>query len=133
MRKLLFLFLLIPFNLFGQEYLKFPVTYNSEGTAKEICKGEIKKFLSDTVEWKVEKRNDRWVTSWIYPNQIKSKLDKIFSGGIPEYTSRTNGGYWFYISVEDPSDDTRVLRTIKFEVDHYTQKIKTIEVYLEEK
>ena len=83
MRKLLFLFLLFPFRLFGQEYLKFPTTYNSEGTAKEICKGEVKRFLSDTVEWKVEKKNDRWVTSWISPGQVGSKIDKIFSKGIP--------------------------------------------------
>jgi hypothetical protein len=64
---------------------------------------------------------------------VESKVNKIFSKGIPEYTSRTNGGYWFYISVEDSIDEDIVLKTLKFEVDSYTQKIKTIEVYLQEK
>ena len=130
---IVFLLLASPFGLFGQQYMTFPTSYDSEGTAKQICTGSVEKFLSDTIEWKVEKKNDRWVTSWINLNQAESKLNQIFSKGVPKYTSSTNAGYWFYISVEDPSDDTRILRTVKFEVDHYTQKIKTIEVYLQEK
>jgi len=53
----MFLFLLFPFSLFGQEYLKFPSTYDSEGTAKQICSGTIKKFLSDhRMEGRKERR-----------------------------------------------------------------------------
>lgn len=127
----MFLLLFFPFSLFGQEYLRFPSNYDSEGTAKQICTGSIKKFLSDTVEWKVEKGEDRWVTSWIDKDRANSKINKIFVSGSPEYSGRTNGGYWFYISVIDPKDETKILKTLQFEVDHYTQKIKTIEVHKE--
>ena len=131
MKKFMFLLLLFPFSLFGQEYLKFPSHYDSEGTAKQICSGNIKKFLSDTIEWKVEKGGDRWVTSWIDKGAANSKINKIFVQGSPEYSGRTNGGYWFYIAVIDLKEETKILRTLQFEVDHYTQKIKTIEVYKE--
>lgn len=127
----MFLLLLFPFSLFGQEYLRFPSHYDSEGTAKQICTGNIKKFLSDTIEWKVEKGEDRWVTSWIDKDKANSKINKIFVLGSPEYSGRTNGGYWFYISVIDPKEETKILKSLQFEVDHYTQKIKTIEVYKE--
>ena len=127
----MFLLLLFPFSLFGQEYLRFPSNYDSEGTAKQICTGSIKKFLSDTVEWKVEKGEDRWVTSWIDKDRANSKINKIFVLGSPEYSGRTNGGYLFYISVIDPKEETKILKTLQFEVDHYTQKIKTIEVHKE--
>lgn len=125
--------LLFPMNLFGQTFLRTPVNYNSRETSEEIKKGEIKKFLTEKTEWKVEKRRGRWTISWLSPDEVESKINKIFSKGIPEYTSRTNGGYWFYISVEDSIDEDIVLKTLKFEVDQYTQKIKTIEVYLQEK
>ena len=118
--------------LFSQ-YLTFPTTYDSESTAKKICGGEIKKFLSDTVEWKVEKKNDRWVTSWVDKDIANSKLHKILSKGSPEYSGRTNAGYWFYIVVVDVKDETKILQSIKFEVDHMTQKIVVIEVQRKEK
>jgi len=124
---------LIPMNIFGQTFLRTPVNYNSRETSEEIKNGEIKKFLTEKTEWKVEKRRGRWSISWLSPDEVESKVNKIFSKGIPEYTSRTNGGYWFYISVEDSIDEDIVLKTLKFEVDSYTQKIKTIEVYLQEK
>ncbi len=131
MKKIIFLLLLLPINLFGQEYLRFPSHYDSEGTATQICNGNVEKFLSDTVEWKVEKGGDRWVTSWIDKDGVKSKLNKIFVSGSAEYSGRTNGGYWFFIAVIDPKEETKILKTLQFEVDHYSQKIKTIEVLKE--
>jgi len=127
MKKILFLLLFLPGALFSQ-YFAFTKTYPSESVCKEICKGSIKKFLSDTVEWKVEKKNDRWVTSWENKERVNSNLNKIFSKGIPEYSARTNAGYWFYISIIDPEDDTKIIQTIKFEVNLDTEKIELIEV-----
>lgn len=129
--KSFFLSLFIfPIGLFGQTYVKFPTHYDAETTAKIICTGEIKKFLADTIEWKMEKKGDRWVTSWLDQYQINSKVNKIFTAGNPEFSRRTNGGYWFFISVIDKSDESIILKTLKFEVDRQTQKIKTIEIYL---
>jgi len=132
MKKLLVLFLLFPVRLFSQ-YLSFPTTYDSESTAKGICKGSIKNFLSDTVEWKVEKKNDRWVSSWKSKEKVNSDLNKIFSKGSPEYSGRTNAGYWFYITVLDLEDDSKIIQTVKFEVNHYTQKIELIEIQKNQK
>ena len=132
MKKLLTILFLSPIGLFSQ-YLTFPTTYDSESAAKKICSGEIKNFLSDTVEWKVEKKNDRWVTSWIDKDEVSSKLHKILSKGSPEYSGRTNAGYWFYIAVIDVKDETKMLQTVKFEVDHMTQKIVVIEIQRNEK
>lgn len=133
MKNLFLSLLLFPIGLFGQTYVQFPSHFDSETTAKSICKGGIKKFITDTVEWTTEKKNDRWVSSFADPDQINSRINKIFEEGIPEYSRRTNGGYWFYISVLDRKDETTILRTLKFEVDHHTQKIKSIEVYLKTK
>jgi hypothetical protein len=132
MKKTLLILLFFPISLFSQ-YLSFPTTYDSESTAKEICKGTIKKFLSDTVEWKVEKKNDRWVSSWKEKEEANGELNKIFSAGLPEYSGRTNSGYWFYISVIDIEDETKVIQTVKFEVNHYSQKIEIIEIQRKEK
>jgi hypothetical protein len=132
MKNLLLTLLLFPTVLFSQ-YLSFSTTYDSESTAKEICKGNIKKFLSDTVEWSVEKGRGRWVSTQREKDKVNSDLNKIFVQGIPEYSSRTNAGYWFYISVIDVKDETRIIQTIKFEVNHYSQKIELIEIQKKEK
>jgi len=130
MKKLFLSLLVFPIGLFGQTYAQFPTHYDSETTANGICKGEIEKYLADTVEWTTEKKNDRWVTFSADPDGVNSRINKLFKEGLPEYSRRTNGGYWFYISIIDRKDETNILRTLKFEVDHHTQKIKSIEVYI---
>lgn len=132
MKKILFLLFLIPSFIFGQ-YVTVPTHYDSEHTAQHIMKGHIKMFLKDTIKFTTEKKSERYVTDCgIGPNQVKSKLDKVFKKGKLEYTSRTNGGYIFTISVIDPSDDTKVINYCTFHVDAWTQKIEEIEILLGE-
>lgn len=133
MKNLFLSLLFFPIALFGQNYVQFPTNYDSESTANAICKGKIKKFLSDTVEWTTEKKNDRWVTSFTDPDGVNTRINRIFKEGYPEYSRRTNGGYWFYISIIDRKDEFNIIRTLKFEVDPNTQKIKSIEVYIRSK
>lgn len=132
MKKILFLLFLLPSFIFGQ-YVTVPTHYDSEHTAQHIMKGHIKMFLKDTIKFTTEKKSERYVTDCgIGPNQVKSKLDKVFKKGKLEYTSRTNGGYIFTISVVDRSDDTKVINYCTFHVDAWTQKIEEIEILLGE-
>lgn len=85
------------------------------------------------MEWTTEKKNDRWVTSSTDPDGVNSRINRIFKEGYPEYSRRTNGGYWFYISIIDRKDEFNIIRTLKFEFDPNTQKIKSIEVYIKSK
>jgi hypothetical protein len=80
MKNLLLFLLLIPNFIFCQ-YVTIPTHYNSEQTAQHIMQGHIKMFLKDTVVWTVEKKNERYVTSWYSPEIIKIKLNKVFERG----------------------------------------------------
>ena len=131
MKNLLLFLLLIPNFIFGQ-YVTIPTHYNSEQTAQHIMQGHIKMFLKDTAVWTVEKKNERYVTSWYSPEIIKIKLNKVFERGKLEYISRRNGGYIFTIAVVDPIDNTKVINYCTFHVDGRTQKIEEIEILLGE-
>jgi hypothetical protein len=50
------------------------------------------------------------------------------SKGNCEFTSKTNGGYIFTISVISKKDETVILKKVIFYVDVYAQKIKSIEI-----
>ena len=131
MKNLLLFLLLIPNFIFGQ-YVTIPTHYNSEQTAQHIMQGHIKMFLKDTVVYTVEKKNERFVTSWLPPSQVENKLNKVFDLGKLEYVSRTNGGYIFSIAVIDKTDDTKVINYCKFHVDRITQKIEEVEILIGE-
>jgi hypothetical protein len=131
MKKILFLFLLLP-NFMVAQFVQVPTHFDSENTAKHIMKGHIKDFLKDTVEYVVEKSSERYVTSWIGVNETKNKLEKVFSNGKLEYISRTNGGYIFTIAVVNTNDDTKIIKYCTFHVDAWTQKIEEIEILLGE-
>jgi recombination DNA repair RAD52 pathway protein len=131
MKNLLLFLLLIPNFIFGQ-YVTIPTHYDSEHTAQHIMKGHVKMFLKDTTVWTVEKKNERYVTSWYGPDVIKIKLNKVFEKGKLEYISRRNGGYIFTIAVVDQIDNTKVINYCTFHVDGWTQKIEEIEILLGE-
>ena len=100
---------LTSFPLIGQ-YVSVPTHYDAQTAAGHIIKGYIKMYLNDSLtEVTVEKKNDRWVTSFWDKEVISKKVDKILQQGKPEFTGRTNGGYRFYINVYDISDDTKVI------------------------
>ena len=127
MKKLICAILLLSVSsLFGQ-YVSVPTHYDAEHTAKHIMMGHIKMYLNDsTTEVVVEKKNDRWVTTFLGKDAVDKKVGKLLSKGKASFTGRTNGGYRFYITVYDVSDDTKVLGSLDITIDAYTQKIKYI-------
>jgi len=132
MKKILFLLFLLPMSIFGQ-YVMTPTHYDSEHAAKHIMKGHIKMFVSDTVKFVTEKKRERYITDCdVSPNQVKSKLDKVFKRGILEHVSKRDGGYIFTIAVIDPNDNTKIINYCTFHVDELNQKITEIEILLGE-
>jgi hypothetical protein len=131
MKKLLIILLcLAPLVGIGQ-YVQVPTHYDAESTAKHIIKGHIKMYLNDsTTEVVVEKKGDRWVTTFLDKDAIDKKVSKILLQGESVFTGRTNGGYRFYITVYDVKDDTKILNSLDITIDAYTQKIKLIEIKL---
>ena len=131
MKKLLVILMcLVPLVGVGQ-YMKAPTHYDAQIAAGHIIKGHIKMYLNDSLtEVTVEKKNDRWVTSFWDKEVISKKVDKILQQGKPEFTGRTNGGYSFYINVYDVSDDTKVINSLDITIDAFTQQIKLIEIKL---
>ena len=121
---------LTSFPLIGQ-YVSVPTHYDAQTAAGHIIKGHIKMYLNDSLtEVTVEKKNDRWVTSFWDKEVISKKVDKILQQGKPEFTGRTNGGYRFYITVYDINDDTKVINSLDITIDAFTQQIKLIEIKL---
>ena len=121
---------LTSFPLIGQ-YVSVPTHYDAQTAAGHIIKGHIKMYLNDSLtEVTVEKKNDRWVTTFLDKEVISKKVDKILQQGKPEFTGRTNGGYRFYINVYDISDDTKVINSLDITIDAFTQQIKLIEIKL---
>lgn len=127
MKKLIFALLLIPFASKAQEVRHF-CSFDAETTAKHIIKNHISNHLHDTVEFSVEKRGYKYSKSYLTPVQAEKKLKKVMKKGKPAYSSKTNSGYEFNIVVISLADDTEILNYIKFEVDHFYQKIVSIEV-----
>lgn len=127
MKNLLILLILLPLNLFSQ-YVKVPTHYNSQETTEHILHGDLKFYLQDTIEYVVEKNNDRYVTSWLDKEKTAKKVYSLISKGSPEQGGRTNGGYTFTVSIIDKKDDTKILKKVVFTVDAFTQKIKMVEV-----
>ena len=131
MKKLLtVLMCLAPLVVIGQ-YTQISTHYDSEYAADHIMKGHLKMFLNDTVKVTIEKKNERYVTDCgLSADRAKVKVDKVFAKGRLEYTSRTNGGYMFTISVVDVKDNTKVLNYVTFHMDPFTQKLEEIEILL---
>lgn len=131
MKKLIFTLLLTPLSIFGQVLL--PTHYDAQHTAEHIIKGRVKMYLQDSVKFTVEKRPERYITTYDMDSDlIKAKLDKVFQKGRPEHASRTNGGYLFTIAVIDPKDETKIVNYVTFHVDAFTQKIHEVEILLGE-
>jgi hypothetical protein len=123
MKKLIFALLLIPFASKAQEVRHF-CSYDAETTAKHIMKEHIKSYLHDTVALSLNYKTPKLLN----PTQVEKKVLKVLKKGDPSYSSRTNSGYTFTIVVADKKDNTKILNFIKFEVDHFYQKIISIEI-----
>lgn len=108
--------------------MKVPTHYNSEDATEHILHGDLRFYLQDTIEYIVEKKNDKYSTSWLNKEKTSKNVYSLLSKGNPEQGGRTNGGYTFTITVVDKKDDTKILRKVVFTVDAFTQKIKMVEI-----
>ena len=127
MKKLLFILTILPISLFSQ-YLSFPTHYDAQETSDHIIHGDLKHYLLDTVEYSIEKGNGNFKTKNVLSDKTVENITKIFSKGNCEFSSKTNGGYTFTISVMSKKDDIVTLKKVVFYVDRGTQKIKSIEI-----
>ena len=115
--------------LTAQAQVMVPTHFDAQTAAQHILKGHIKMYLNDTSNFIVEKKNNRYVTDYnVDKDVVKSRIDKVFAKGKPEYSSRTNGGYSFTIAVIDFKDELKVLNYITFRVSAWNQKIIEIEI-----
>ena len=131
MKKLLFILLLTPVSILGQ--ILIPTHYDAEHTAQHILKGHAKIYLQDSVKFTVEKKAERYITTYdAGPEYVNARLKKVFKKGRPEYASRTSGGYLFTIAVINPKDETKIINYVTFHVDVFTQKIQEVEILLGE-
>ncbi len=111
--------------------MKSPTHYDAQTAAGRIINGHIKMYLNDSLtQVVIEKKNDRWVTSFLDKETIIKKINKILEHGTPVYSGRTNGGYRFYINVYDINDDTKIINSLDITIDAFTQQIKLIEIKL---
>jgi hypothetical protein len=108
--------------------MSFPTHYDAQETSKHIIHGDLGHYLLDTVEYSVEKKNGDFKTKNLLSNNVITNVSKIMSKGNCEFTSKTNGGYIFTISVISKKDETVILKKVIFYVDVYAQKIKSIEI-----
>lgn len=118
-------------NLVFGQYMKAPTHYDAQTAAGHIIKGHIKIYLNDSLtKVVVEKKGDRWVTTYLNSNAVIKKINSIIEQGEPRFTGRTNGGYRFYINIYDITDDTKIINSLDITIDAFTQKIKFIEIKL---
>ena len=133
MKKLIIILLALAPIIGYSQYVQAPTHYDVEHTAQHILKGHLKMYLNDSVKYTVEKKSERYVTTYdVDYSFIKPRLDKVFKKGKPEYSSRTNGGYLFTIAVISTKDEADVVNYVTFHVDAWTQKIVEIEILLGE-
>lgn len=128
MKQLLTLVMLIPFMLKGQTEYQHFCSYNAESTAKHIMMRHIKPYLHDTVEFSIEKRGYKYSKKYLNADQTEKKIVKALKKGMATYSSKTNSGYTFTIAIVSKADDTEILNFIKFEVDHFYQKVISVEI-----
>lgn len=124
MKKLIALLFVVPFMLKGQMEYRHVCSFDAETTAKHIMMHHIKPYLYDTVAFTL---NDK-ASKQLSPSQVEKKILKTLKKGMSTYSSKTNLGYTFTIVVVDVKDDTKILNFIKFEVDHFYQKIISVEI-----
>ena len=127
MKKFLVILAILPLKLFGQ-YVMVPTQFDAEGVVEHISHGDLIHYCEDTVEWVVEKKNDRWVTSYKDKQSAQKQFYKILKKGQFRLSSKTNGGYTFLVALDDYKDELKTVLFVKCVVNPYTQKIKTIEI-----
>lgn len=110
--------------------MSFPTHYDAQGVSEHIIHGDLKFYLEDSVDFTVERKPDSYRLFRSYVDGTSKRVYKVFAKGNPEFSSKTNGGYTFTISVIDKQDETKILNKVCFSVDRYSQKIESVEILL---
>jgi len=127
MRKLLVVLTLVPVQVFSQ-YVTVPTHHDAQATVDHIIHGDLQFYCEDTVEWSVEKSNDRWVSSYVDKTTAHKRFYKLVEQGKLRLSSKTNGGYTFLIAVDSRKEPIKTIYFVKCIVNPYTQKINFIEI-----
>lgn len=127
MKKLLTFLALLPLKLFSQ-YVTVPTHYDASGTVDHIIHGDLQFYCEDTVEWVVEKPNDRWVSSYVDKAVAHKRFYKLVEQGKLRLSSKANGGYTFMIAIDTRREPLKIIYFVKCIVNPYTQKINFIEI-----
>jgi hypothetical protein len=138
MKKIFFLFSLLPLALQAQferpeDPVEAPVhrhtcTYQAEIAFWNIVRGNISQYLHDTIEYSQERRGKKYSKKYLASKRAERKLSHVLNKGNSIFSGRYNSGYIFSIIVFNPHEDGEILHTVKFKVDHFYQKIVSIEV-----
>jgi hypothetical protein len=103
-------------------------TYQAEVACWNIISGNISPYLHDTVEYSVERRAKRYIKKYLPSKKTEKKLSRLLSKGKVMFSGKYNSGYVFSIIIFNPHEEGEILHTVRFRVDHFYQKIVSIEV-----
>jgi len=103
-------------------------TYQAEVAYWNIVSGNSLPYLHDTVEYSVEKRGKRYTKKYLPSKKTEKKLSRLLNKGKIIFSGKYNSGYVFGIIIFDPHEEGEILHTVRFRVDHFYQKIVSIEV-----
>lgn len=138
MKRILLLLTVLPLTLQGQferpeDPIETPIhrhtcTYQAEVAYWNIIEGNISPYLHDTVEYSQGKRGKRYTKRYITSKKTEKKISHLLHKGKVIFSGKYNGGYVFNIIIFNPHEEGEILHTVSFKVDHFYQKITSIEV-----
>lgn len=138
MKKILLLFLSLPLALHAQferpeDTVEIPnqrhtCTYQAEVAYWNIIMGNTSLYLHDTIEYSQERRGKKYTKRYITSRKAERKISHVLNKGKVIFSGKYNSGYVFSIIVFDPHEDGEILHIVRFRVDHFYQKIVSVEV-----
>lgn len=106
-------------------------TYQAEVAYWNLVEGNISPYLHDTVEYSQERRGKKHTKKRLDSKRTERKLSRLLSKGRVFFSGKSNSGYIFSLTIFDLYEEREILHTVKFKVDHFYQKIVSIEVLRE--
>jgi len=138
MKKISLLLTLVPLTLYAQferpeDPVEVPVhrhtcTYQAEVAYWNIIEGNTSLYLHDTIEYSQGRRGKRYTKKYITSKKAGKKISHLLNKGKVIFSGKYNGGYTFNIIIFNPHEEGEILHTVTFKVDHFYQKITSIEV-----
>lgn len=103
-------------------------TYQAEVAYWNLIQGNISPYLHDTVEYSQERRGKRYTKKYIPTKKATRKISHLLNKGSAIFAGKYNSGYIFSIIIFDPHEEGEIFHIVRFKVDHFYQKIVSVEV-----